>query len=400
MHDGSDNQHTTAPRGQAGGALPRPSHARTASDPGVSLPDTGADGVGAPFVRPRALWSEAIRAVLCLLPMLLADLFGKGSYIGPLGQAGFFVSAMFLPRTIDARLNLFLIVSTLGGGLYLLGGNVVDTPWLALVFIVMVGVMVSFMTAWEYGSMLALGLTVIFCAGLNSGSVERAASNFRLYVFGVLWGGAVTLLPIWRSVPERPRPRLGQVEYAEQGTRLGLGAAAALGVAYLFGFAKLGWAPSAVGNVVRYEHEVSRSKAIGRAIGTLIGGAIALGIMLAFDKTRVFVLFAVGFTALNAVFKATEVSGLPLVSVPFLQTVAILLMLSADRPHLGAGLTAARVGTNELGIVIGLLIVFYPLPLIMKLVRRIHASGPQLPERTEGDHEPSEELAEMAAPRK
>ena len=105
----------------------------------------------------------------------------------------------------------------------------------------------------------------------------------------------------------------------------------------------------------------------------LCGGAVALAIMLAFDRSRVFVLIAVLFTIVNALFKATEVGGFPLVSVPFMQTVAILLMLSADRPEVGPGLAAARIGTNELGIIIGLLVVFYPLPLIMRLTRRVHA---------------------------
>ena len=319
------------------------------------------------------LWSEGVRAMLCLLPMVVADLLDKRSYIAPLGQAGFFVSAMFLPRVVGERINLMLIWFTVGGGFYLLGGNVVDTPWLALTFMIAVGVVVSYMTAWQYGAMLALALTILFCTGINSGSPERAATNFKLYAFAALWGGAIALLPIWRSPPGQTNRGVSEVPYAEQGVRIGLGSAVALGTAYLFGFAKLGWAPSAVGSVVRFDHDLSRRKAVGRAAGVIAGGGLALAIMLVFDRTRVFVLIAVLFAVLNSLFKATEVGGFPIVSVPFLHTVALLLMLSADRPEVGPGLALARIGTNELGIIIGLFVVFYPLPLIMRLTRRVHA---------------------------
>ena len=84
-------------------------------------------------------------------------------------------------------------------------------------------------------------------------------------------------------------------------------------------------------------------------------------------------LAAAVFTIVNSLFKATEVGGFPLLALRFTHTVALLLMLSADRPEVGPGLAAARIGTNELGVIIGLLVVFYPLPLIMRLTRRIHA---------------------------
>lgn len=362
-----------------------------ASRPSLKLhrwhPGTIVSWARASHVTGDVLWSEGVRAVLCLLPMVAADVLNKGSYIAPLGQAGFFMGAMFLPRVIGERINLMLIWFTVGGGLYLLGGNVVDTPWLAVTFMIAVGVVVSYMTAWEYGAMLALALTILFCAGINSGSPERAATNFKLYAFAALWGGAIALLPIWRSLPGQTSRGVSEVPYAEQGVRIGLGSAVALGTAYLFGFAKLGWAPSAVGSVVRYDHNLSRRKAVGRAAGVIAGGALALAIMLVFNRTHVFVLIAVLFAVLNSLFKATEVGGFPIVSVPFLHTVALLLMLSADRPEVGPGLAVSRIGTNELGIIIGLLVVFYPLPLIMRLTRRIHA----IPEPADPHRDPDVE---------
>ena len=383
---------TPAPSHMSGGQAAAPlGDAPPAPTAGRWHPGSITRRVRATRVRGDVLWSEGVRALLCMVPMLLADALGKEHAIGPLGQAGFFMSALFLPRTLDRRLNMTLILMTVGGGFYLLGGNVVDTPWLALAFTLVVGIIASFMTAWEYGYILALGFTMIFCAGINSGSPERAAENFDLFTVAVVWGGAIALLPFWRSLPAPPRPALTQAEYAEQGVRIGFGAAVALAVSYSFGFAKLGWAPSAVSSIVRYEGHVSRINAFGRAVGTLLGGAVALLILLAIERTSVFVLVAVVFTILNALFKATEVGGIPLVSVPFLHTVALVLMLSAERPETGPALAAARVGTNELGIVIGLLVIFYPLPLIMRLVRHIHSprsrprEDPGLPQGASGN---------------
>src|SRR5690349_6959139 len=63
-------------------------------------------------VRGEILWSEGLRALICMVPMLVADFRGDEHAIGPLGQAGFFVSALFLPRRLDKRITLGLILMT------------------------------------------------------------------------------------------------------------------------------------------------------------------------------------------------------------------------------------------------------------------------------------------------
>ena len=37
------------------------------------------------------LWGEAVRAFLCMLPMLIAAILGQSSLVAPLGQGGFFL---------------------------------------------------------------------------------------------------------------------------------------------------------------------------------------------------------------------------------------------------------------------------------------------------------------------
>jgi hypothetical protein len=48
------------------------------------------------------LWGEAARAGLCMVPMLIAALLGQGSLIVPLGQGGFFYSAIPCPNHGDS----------------------------------------------------------------------------------------------------------------------------------------------------------------------------------------------------------------------------------------------------------------------------------------------------------
>ena len=65
-------------------------------------------------------------------------------------------------------------------------------------------------------------------------------------------------------------------ELAEQGVRMGIGTTIALAISYMAGFAKLGWAPSAVGNVVRYDRNYLNVRAWARFFGTIGGAFLAL----------------------------------------------------------------------------------------------------------------------------
>ena len=106
---------------------------------------------------------------------------------------------------------------------------------------------------------------------------------------------------------------------------MGIGTSLALAISYLAGFAKIGWAPSAVGNVVRYDETLSRKRAWARFFGTL-GGAAMASIALAFitDPTIVVLIGAV-FAVLNGLFKLTELGEMPL-----FYTATILLLYTAN----------------------------------------------------------------------
>ena len=95
------------------------------------------------------LWSEALRALVCLLPMLVATALGRTSYLVTLGQGAFFFSSMFLPKRISARFVMGSLVLALGLGFYLIGGAVSPYPWIAVIFTFFVCLNLSFMTWME-----------------------------------------------------------------------------------------------------------------------------------------------------------------------------------------------------------------------------------------------------------
>ena len=119
------------------------------------------------------MWSEALRALVCLLPMLVATAIDQTSYLVTLGQGAFFFSSLFLPTRIAGRFVMGSLVLALGLGFYLIGGAVAPYPWVALVFTFFVSLNLSFMTSWKVGGPLALTLVMIYTAGLNTVSRSR-----------------------------------------------------------------------------------------------------------------------------------------------------------------------------------------------------------------------------------
>ena len=310
------------------------------------------------------MWSEALRALVCLLPMLIATALDRTSYLVTLGQGAFFFSSLFLPKRLGGRFVMASLVLALGLGFYLIGGAVAPHPWMALVFTFFVSLNLSFMTSWTVGGPLALTLVMIYTAGLNTGSPEKASANFLVFAFVMGWSALISLLPFWTPI-EPPPVNENQTteELAEQGLRMGIGTSLALAISYLAGFAKIGWAPSAVGNVVRYDEKLSQKRAWARFLGTL-GGAAMASIALAFitDPTFVVLVGAV-FAVLNGLFKRTKLGRMPL-----FYTATILLLYTANDLTTGSENVLTRVLYNTVGITIGVLVVIYPFPRMMKML--------------------------------
>lgn len=310
------------------------------------------------------MWTEAIRALLCMVPMLVAIGLGQTEYLVVLGQGGFFFSSLFLPAKLSGRLVMGSLITGLGLGFYLIGGAVVVNPWLAVIFTFLVCMNLSFLSNWKIGGPLALTLIMIYTAGLNTGSPEKASANFLAFALVFVWCALISLLPLWKPIPPPPvNADQSNSDLAEQGTRMGIGASLALAISYMFDFAKLGWAPSAVGNVVRFEEKLSKKRAWGRLLGT-IGGALLATFALAFiTDITVVVLCGALFAVMNGLFKKTKLGA-----IPFFYTATILLLYSANSLDEGTALTVQRVFYNLVGITIGIAVVVFPFPYLMKKI--------------------------------
>ena len=310
------------------------------------------------------MWSEALRALVCLVPLLVATALDQTTYLVTLGQGAFFFSTLFLPPKLSGRIVLGSLVVALGLGFYLIGGTVAPTPWIAVIFTFFVCVNLSFLSGWRIGGPLALTLVMIYTAGLNTGSPEKATANFLIFAFVMGWSALISLLPFWTPLPPPPvNENQSNSELGEQGFRMGIGTSLALAISYLAGFAKIGWAPSAVGNVVRYDETLSRKRAWLRFYGTIGGAAMAAVALALITDVRTLVLFAAVSGVLNGLFKRTALGMMPL-----FYTATILLLYSANDLSSGGENVLMRVFYNVVGITIGVFVVVYPFPRIVKLI--------------------------------
>jgi hypothetical protein len=188
------------------------------------------------------MWTEAVRALICMLPMFIASSIGKTTFLVSLGQGGFFFSSLFLPKRIAGRALMGSLLLALGLGFYLIGGAVAPNPWVAVIFTFLVSVNLSFLSGWTVGGSLALTLIMIYTAGLNTGSPAKASANFLAFALVLSWSALISLLPIWKPIePPKVDTKQSNNALAEQGLRMAIGASLALAISYGAGFAKIGW---------------------------------------------------------------------------------------------------------------------------------------------------------------
>ena len=311
-------------------------------------------------------WSEGARALLCMLPMLGAVAFGEMTYIVALGQGGFFFSSLLLPRRSSGRLLLGSILIALGMGFYLMGGTVAPYPVVAVVFTFFAALNLSFLTSWSIGGPIALSIVMIYTAGLNTGTPEKAAANFFAFALVMGWATVVSMLPIWKPMmpPEPARPPTN-AELAEQGFRMGIGTSLALAISYIFEFAKIGWAVSAVGSVVRFDPDMSKKRAMARLLGT-VGGALSAGFLLErVDSVTALVVIGAVFGTLNGLYKKAKIGQMPL-----FYTATILLLYSLNDIKAGQQLAFLRLVYNIIGVVVAVFVVLYPFPYLTRRLRK------------------------------
>jgi uncharacterized membrane protein YccC len=154
------------------------------------------------------------------------------------------------------------------------------------------------------------------------------------------------------------------------GFRMGLGISLAVYIAYAFGFAKLGWAPSGVASSVRFDWDHSKVKGLIRVLGTVLG---AVAVMVTFFITvnpGALALLAYLFGVINGLFKETKLGLMPL-----FYTITILLIYSISDIASGPELAAQRVFYNLVGVLVALAVVWLPFPRIMARIKQQAATS-------------------------
>lgn len=312
-------------------------------------------------------YSEAVRAGVCMVPMIVAPIIGLSAVMVSLGQAGFFYSTLPVPSKIGQRLVMLFLILGIGLGFYLIGGNVVFYFWLSILFTFMISFNIALLSSWSILSMMAFSFISIYSAGLNSGSAENTTTNFLAFAFAMLWSGIISMIKIWKALDIPKAKVIPVTENIMTGMRLGVGTSLALFISNIFEFSKLGWAPSAVGNVIRFDEETSKQKAVLRTLGTLGGAAIAIVVIFFIDNVHYIIIVAYLLAVLNGLFKSTKLGAMPL-----FYTGTILLLYSSMDLSASTELAIERIIYNLIGVVIALMIVFWTFPLFTKKLKELN----------------------------
>lgn len=313
-------------------------------------------------------WNPAVRAAVFMLPMLVAYFTGHQNLVVPLGQGGFFYSTIFLPmRRLERIIYMFLFLS-FGMGIYLLGGNVATEIILALVSTFVFIIAVGLLSGMKFLAPVAFSFISIFTAGLNSSSLDKLHTNFLGFAFIFAFCGIISLLPFWKAKEINTAKVLPQEDNLRAGIKMGMGSVIALAVAYLGGFAKLGWPVTAVGSIVRFNEVESKARAMSRVVGTVGGGILAMFIFFFITNPIYLILIGFVFGILNSLFVNTKIG-----KTVFFYTTTILILYSLSDISLGPTLAVQRIAYNMVGVLVAIFVMFYPFPFLMRRLDKVIA---------------------------
>jgi hypothetical protein len=224
------------------------------------------------------MWTEALRALVCLLPMIVATALDRTTYLVTLGQGAFFFSSLFLPRRIAGRFVMGSLVLALGlGSTDRRGGS--PPPLGRVIFTFFVCLNLSF--RWMEGRRTAQVLTP---DDLHRRAQHRLTGKRRP--------------PTLRSPSSWAGPRSSRCSHLDTGPTaagerepgdLELASRPSDGHRHRPGPGHLLYrrirqdrlGPQRRGNVVRYDEKLSEKRARARFFGTL-GGAAMVAIAPAF----------------------------------------------------------------------------------------------------------------------
>lgn len=302
--------------------------------------------------------------------MAAAYLAGWEKLVVPLGQGGFLYSMLPVTKTTGERLLTGVIVIGLGTGFFLMGVNIVGLFPLSLVLLYILAFAIAWLTSfksigWVFGPIFMS----MMAGGLNTGDVNKAAQSFSAYSMVLLWGLLVTLLPFWKPLSKF------RIEANDQDEKLSLfshkmaiASTLAYLIAYIFEFTKLGWAPSAAGNVLRYETEETKKRTWVRMIGVAAGVFLAmLAFLIAGENTLLLIVIAVLMAMVTGLTLATNLR-----IFPFGYNAVIIILMGIGQGV--EGLYAARFLYNLVGAMIAIAVAEWGFPRLQKSIKKTYAN--------------------------
>jgi uncharacterized membrane protein YgaE (UPF0421/DUF939 family) len=117
---------------------------------------------------------------------------------------------------------------------------------------------------------------------------------------------------------------------------------------------------------VRYNEHTTRRRAWGCCLGTVGGAALAVLALGVAGNLTILIHSSVLFAALNGLFKARKIG-----QIPFFYTATVILLYCSFDISSGPRVAAQRVLHNVVRIAIGLLVVLYPFPALMRRLRLV-----------------------------
>lgn len=306
--------------------------------------------------------SYGVRAIICMLPMLVALALGRDDMFVPLGQAGFFYSMLPVFRTTGQRAMTGILMMGVGLAFYLVGANVASAlPW-SLVMLFISAFTIGWVTSFEsMGWVFAPTLITVLAAGLNSSSVDKANTSYFAFSIAMMWGMLISLLPVWKPLSDikLSASKLDSSLFMYS-TRLAFASTLALAVAYFAGFSKYGWPVSAVGSVVRNDPGESTKRAFVRMVGVVVGAVLASTVYYFFGENRdLLIFFSVFFAFITGLTLSTNLKVFPF---GYNATILILYGLTSGTD----GLFIQRIAYNLIGALLALAIVEFGFPRVKR----------------------------------
>ncbi len=310
-------------------------------------------------------WNHAIKAAVCMFPMLVAYITGHDSLLVPFGQGGFFYSTLPLPeKKLERIMYMFLMVGV-GLGFYILGGTAAQSPMLSIFITFVVMVTIALISGGKMLAPISFSLVSVYTAGLNVSDPAKLSANFEGFAFIFILCGFISLFSFWKPSDLTKYRIFKPAENLVAGVKLGIGTSIALALGNYFDFAKLGWPVSAVGTIVRFNEVESKKRAVSRVIGTVGGSVMAIILFLVFSVPTVFMILAYVFGILHSLMSKTLLG-----KTVFFYTVTILILYSMNDLSTGPLIAAQRIFYNLIGVLIAVFVVFYPFPKLMKRLEK------------------------------